>query len=409
MFYGEHATVPTRKARVGSEDSKWSAFLVDNQFVPTANRGLQARAYTFLICKNNDYGGDTDVVLRIPFKTIVIAITAHHLVLNILAHWFRSSSPRHSEGSTRVEGLFTSNSTSRNPAKLSKSQLYLLLESVDLSFMSSLLFDSRPGLKFLVQKVACLDRAANCYKQIEMSWSSKFSLLIELVLHEVETVAEEDSVNAEEDDPLKNEFAKHLKHHLEKLIIFYKGAFSTIPSIAIGENIMRRYSVENKVSIESEFDGRIVATDESGMASNCSFDEKSWKEEDNYSSLTFRSCEYPNRRDDYSPSEKGQTKGTAKTARRNTCKERDETHDSVVDEERAQSLLKDRETRCCVANSMVASTLQTLGKLSKKDLKVLQPWLASTLGFLTEEVSSPMLRRGVAELLAAFNTVNTKN
>ena len=58
---------------------------------------------------------------------------------------------------------------------------------------------------------------------------------------------------------------------------------------------------------------------------------------------------------------------------------------------------------------MVASTLQTLGKLSKKDLKVLQPWLASTLGFLTEEVSSPMLRRGVAELLAAFNTVNTKN
>jgi len=48
-------------------------------------------------------------------------------------------------------------------------------------------FDSRPGLKFLVQKVTQLGSAANLYKQAGAAWSLMAITLFELCLRRVRT------------------------------------------------------------------------------------------------------------------------------------------------------------------------------------------------------------------------------
>lgn len=57
-----------------------------------------------------------------------------------------------------------------------------LISCLDLSYQASILFDSRPGLKFLVQRVAGLERAANLYRQAGAAWVIKVVVLFELCL-----------------------------------------------------------------------------------------------------------------------------------------------------------------------------------------------------------------------------------
>lgn len=60
-----------------------------------------------------------------------------------------------------------------------------LLSCLDLSYERAIAFDSRPGLKFLVQRVAELERAANLYRQAGAAWTIKVVTLFDLCLHEV--------------------------------------------------------------------------------------------------------------------------------------------------------------------------------------------------------------------------------
>lgn len=61
----------------------------------------------------------------------------------------------------------------------------MLLSCLDLSYERAIAFDSRPGLKFLVQRVAGLERAANLYRQAGAAWTIKVVTLFDLCLHEV--------------------------------------------------------------------------------------------------------------------------------------------------------------------------------------------------------------------------------
>lgn len=97
------------------------------------------------------------------------------------------------------------------------------LAALDLSQAAALKFDSRPGLKFLVQKVANLDQAANLYQQAGAAWTVKVVTLFELCLDEISnTGADVDTVKrilevdekTEEDEeraPEKQRLSKYLK------------------------------------------------------------------------------------------------------------------------------------------------------------------------------------------------------
>ena len=53
------------------------------------------------------------------------------------------------------------------------------------SYHSGIEFDSRPGLKFLLQKVAQLNKAANLYKQAGAAWNLMALTLFELCLVQI--------------------------------------------------------------------------------------------------------------------------------------------------------------------------------------------------------------------------------
>jgi brefeldin A-inhibited guanine nucleotide-exchange protein 3 len=60
---------------------------------------------------------------------------------------------------------------------LSPEHIQILLSSLQQSYNMALSFDGRPGLKFLMQKVAQLQRAANLYRQAGAAWTIKVTSL----------------------------------------------------------------------------------------------------------------------------------------------------------------------------------------------------------------------------------------
>ena len=68
----------------------------------------------------------------------------------------------------------------------------MLLCSLRASYETALEFDCRPGLKFLVQKVAQLKSAANLYKQAGAAWSLIAMTLFEVCVTRVRAFAKED-------------------------------------------------------------------------------------------------------------------------------------------------------------------------------------------------------------------------
>ena len=63
----------------------------------------------------------------------------------------------------------------------------MLLCSLKSSYITGLEFDSRPGLKFLVQKVTQLNNVANLYKQVGASWSIIALTLFDLCMKRLQT------------------------------------------------------------------------------------------------------------------------------------------------------------------------------------------------------------------------------
>lgn len=63
--------------------------------------------------------------------------------------------------------------------------IHILLSALHLSYTAAVEFDRRPGLKFLIQKVAQAERAANLYRQAGASWTLRMVTLFDLTLSQV--------------------------------------------------------------------------------------------------------------------------------------------------------------------------------------------------------------------------------
>lgn len=98
---------------------------------------------------------------------------------------------------------------------MSQKHIQILLSCLDLSYDAAIQFDSRPGLKFLIQKVAGMERAANLYRQAGAAWILKVVTLFDISLHELKkTGATLDCVKKiieNEDSKLKQELDKASK------------------------------------------------------------------------------------------------------------------------------------------------------------------------------------------------------
>jgi len=63
---------------------------------------------------------------------------------------------------------------------MSSRVIFSLLHCLRSSYHAAVHFDSRPGLKFLVQKVCCTDVAANLYKQSGVAYTLYMHSLLEV-------------------------------------------------------------------------------------------------------------------------------------------------------------------------------------------------------------------------------------
>lgn len=100
-------------------------------------------------------------------------------------------------------------------SSLSDSQIYTFIDCLNMTYSMSWEFDSRPGLKFLIQKVAGLEKAANLYKQAGGAWTLALVALFEICLHRTSILSSDQIrciVNKKSPTNVTERFILELKH-----------------------------------------------------------------------------------------------------------------------------------------------------------------------------------------------------
>ncbi|XP_053610535.1 brefeldin A-inhibited guanine nucleotide-exchange protein 3 isoform X2 [Plodia interpunctella] len=145
---------------------------------------IDDRSYIFLIYLQESINSlNPDLyTIRIPHRGLVVGLLAHQILVQIIATVLIQASSDLFQGinSILLESLKTGTNTCNYKFFLNTYNTELLLKSLELSYTRAMLFDARPGLKFLVQKVSNLDHAANLYKQTTSSWLIKIIALTEI-------------------------------------------------------------------------------------------------------------------------------------------------------------------------------------------------------------------------------------
>ncbi|CAN7988152.1 unnamed protein product [Ixodes hexagonus] len=185
-------------------------FLLDAQRAgPTSGRvrdvppGVDDRcSFIFLLHPPDRQGSgasaDPDAyVIRVPFRSLVVGLLSHQILLQTLATLLVEGTPFRLPALASVLGCppspRTPGDTQRDEStggaqlagqlsRIPEEQLLQLLDVLWESHCTATDFDERPGLKFLVQKVAQAEVAANLFKQAAISWAIQAVVLLELCL-----------------------------------------------------------------------------------------------------------------------------------------------------------------------------------------------------------------------------------
>lgn len=202
-FYGDigQVKVATRKDCSPMELERLyqlaqQVFLLDSQIQSkgpnmTTNRfSAEAdKSYIFLLYPpNHENNHNPDNLLtRVPFRNLVVGLLSHQLLLQTMGCvLLQTPSIPEAEDSCNSSASNTDNQDD-NPSRLPGMLPYLstrniakILDCLYVSYQIACDFDSRPGLKFLIQKVAQTSVAANLYKQAGASMVFYIHTLIEI-------------------------------------------------------------------------------------------------------------------------------------------------------------------------------------------------------------------------------------
>ncbi|KAL5009933.1 hypothetical protein ScPMuIL_012238 [Solemya velum] len=147
-------------------------FLLDSQLSCSTPSFLEEdRSYVFLLYPpgHEDSLNPDHILARVPFRHIVVGLLSHQLLMQTVGSILldQTSASTDSQLTKRPTEGSTSTSTSVMGLlpNLSVRNIIKLLDSLQTSYQVAIDFDSRPGLKFLIQKVAKTEVAVNLYKQ----------------------------------------------------------------------------------------------------------------------------------------------------------------------------------------------------------------------------------------------------
>ncbi|KAG8273880.1 hypothetical protein J6590_011426 [Homalodisca vitripennis] len=236
-FYGDgaHVKVAARRDSTPQESLRLKqlaqqVFLLEGQrgedCVLLADEGCtDDRSYILLLYPQDlaPSANPEHYVVRVPFRNLLVGLLSHQMLLQTVGSLLIQGTPHVIPSLANVllqsPAATPSDKSDRDQPVLpgmmpymSQQHVQILLSCLDLSYDAAIQFDSRPGLKFLIQKVAGMERAANLYRQAGAAWILKVVTLFDLSLHELrKSGATLDCVKRiieDEDSKLKQELDK---------------------------------------------------------------------------------------------------------------------------------------------------------------------------------------------------------
>ncbi|KAL6418361.1 hypothetical protein ACFW04_012187 [Cataglyphis niger] len=201
-FYGDVAQVKVAARRDATPEETerlrrlaGQVFLLEEQTrVEDVSRLPDERSYVFLLyppAVGTTLNPDL-YIIRVQLRALVVGLLVHQMLLHCIASVLLQGAGTSISSLTHVIPHSTlCNSPNLNVKRgylshLNPHHVEIFLSILDLSYVAALKFDCRPGLKFLVQKVANLEQPANLYRQAAAAWTIKIITLLELCLREIE-------------------------------------------------------------------------------------------------------------------------------------------------------------------------------------------------------------------------------
>ncbi|XP_041866280.1 brefeldin A-inhibited guanine nucleotide-exchange protein 3 isoform X2 [Melanotaenia boesemani] len=128
--------------------------------------------------------------IGIPFRTIVVSLLSHQVLLQNLYDILLEEFVKQPDGNERVTPVTAdpSRPTAGFLRYISMTNLAIILDLLLDSYRTARDFDTRPGLKYLLMKVSGVCGAANLYRQSAMSFNLYFQALLCATLSQAESM-----------------------------------------------------------------------------------------------------------------------------------------------------------------------------------------------------------------------------
>nr|XP_046257818.1 brefeldin A-inhibited guanine nucleotide-exchange protein 3 isoform X2 [Scatophagus argus] len=159
-------------------------FMLDTQCspkTPNNKEGFEhAQSCVLIIELPSDQQSNGHAQKRIPFRTIVVSLLSHQVLLQNLYDILLEEFVRQPDGQDRVTPVTSdpSRATAGFLRYISMTNLAMILDLLLDSYRTARDFDTRPGLKYLLMKVSGVCGAANLYRQSAMSFNLYFQALL---------------------------------------------------------------------------------------------------------------------------------------------------------------------------------------------------------------------------------------
>ncbi|XP_035029163.2 brefeldin A-inhibited guanine nucleotide-exchange protein 3 isoform X2 [Hippoglossus stenolepis] len=126
--------------------------------------------------------------IGIPFRTIVVSLLSHQVLLQNLCDILLEEFVKQPEGHDRVTPVTSDpgRPTAGFLRYISMTNLAIILDLLLDSYRTARDFDTRPGLKYLLMKVSGVCGAANLYRQSAMSFNLYFQALLSATLSQAD-------------------------------------------------------------------------------------------------------------------------------------------------------------------------------------------------------------------------------
>uniref|UniRef100_A0A3Q3NAY9 ARFGEF family member 3 n=1 Tax=Mastacembelus armatus TaxID=205130 RepID=A0A3Q3NAY9_9TELE len=173
-------------------------FMLDTQCspkTPSNKDGFEhAQSCVLIIELPSDQQSNGHTQKRIPFRTIVVSLLSHQVLLQNLYDILLEEFVKQPEGHERVTPVTSdpSRPTAGFLRYISMTNLAIILDLLLDSYRTARDFDTRPGLKYLLMKVSGVCGAANLYRQSAMSFNLYFQALL------CATLSQADSMTAQQ-------------------------------------------------------------------------------------------------------------------------------------------------------------------------------------------------------------------